>query len=107
MFDGVAGPHLVILFRLSPCRAMLAGQGLTGKSSMFRCVLGLFVLLLPLFAAPAHAAQCGGDFQSFLATMAREAQAQGVSRGVIDQAFAGVSQDQGVLSFEVNGQLVK
>jgi lytic murein transglycosylase len=32
--------------------------------------------------------------------MSREAQAQGVSRGVIDQAFAGVSQDQNVLSFD-------
>ena len=48
----------------------------------------------------ALAAQCGGDFNAFLATMSREAQAQGVSRAVIDQAFAGVTQDQGVLSFD-------
>jgi lytic murein transglycosylase len=60
----------------------------------------LAVLFLALFATPSLAAQCGGDFQTFLASMAREAQQKGVSRGVIDQAFAGVSQDQGVLSFD-------
>ncbi len=32
--------------------------------------------------------------------MARDAQAAGVSRGVIDQAFAGISLDQSVLSFD-------
>ena len=53
-----------------------------------------------LFAAPASAAQCGGDFNTFLAAMAREARAAGVSRGVIDQAFAGVTADQAVLAFD-------
>ena len=53
-----------------------------------------------LLAAPAYAAQCGGDFNSFLAAMGREAQATGVSRAVIDSAFAGVSQDQNVLGFD-------
>ena len=52
----------------------------------------LFALLLTLLvAAPASAAQCGGDFNAFLGAMARDAQAAGVSRSVIDQAFAGVS----------------
>jgi len=60
----------------------------------------LVVLLLMLFATPSLAAQCGGDFNGFVAAMSREAAAQGVSRGVIDQAFAGVAQDQGVLSFD-------
>ena len=32
--------------------------------------------------------------------MAREAQAAGVSRGVIDQALAGVTLDQDVLAFD-------
>ena len=32
--------------------------------------------------------------------MSREAQAAGVSRGVIDQAFAGVTSDPAVLSFD-------
>jgi lytic murein transglycosylase len=58
------------------------------------------LLLSLLFAAPAHAAQCGGDFRAFLAAMGREAQAAGVSRAVIDQAFAGVTQDQAVLNFD-------
>jgi lytic murein transglycosylase len=57
----------------------------------------LFALV---FTVPSQAAPCGGDFQAFLATMGREAQAQGVSRTVIDQAFAGVTQDQAVLSFD-------
>jgi len=62
----------------------------------------LFALLLLTFsfAAPAQAAQCGGDFNAFIAAMSREAAAQGVSRAVLDQAFAGVSQDQGVLAFD-------
>ena len=53
-----------------------------------------------IIAASAHAAQCGGDFHAFLSTMSREAQAAGVSRPVIDQALAGVSQDQAVLAFD-------
>jgi len=56
---------------------------------------GIFLLV-----GPVHAAQCGGDFQSFLSAMARDAAAAGVSRGVIDQAFAGVTVDSAVLSFD-------
>ena len=65
---------------------------------MFR----FFALFLPAFllACPASAAQCGGDFQTFLAAMARDAQAAGVSRAVIDQAFAGVTSDSAVLNFD-------
>ena len=64
-------------------------------------IRALAVVLLTLAsAAPSLAAQCGGDFQAFLATMGREAQQQGVSRAVIDQAFAGVTQDPGVLAFD-------
>ena len=57
----------------------------------------LFTLVL---AAPAQAAQCGGNFSSFLSQMARDAQAQGVSPAVIAQGFAGVAPDQNVLSFD-------
>jgi lytic murein transglycosylase len=65
---------------------------------MFRlCAAALASFVL---AAPAQAAQCGGDFQTFLAGMSREAQAAGVSRAVIDQALAGVTIDQNVLSFD-------
>jgi lytic murein transglycosylase len=52
------------------------------------------------FAAPASAAQCGGNFNSFVAQMARDAQAQGVSQQVITQAFAGLAPDQTVLAFD-------
>jgi len=58
----------------------------------------LFVMLL--LAAPVRAAPCGGDFNGFLAAMARDAQGQGVSRGVIDSAFAGVTPDPAVLAFD-------
>ena len=62
----------------------------------------LFALILfgVLLAAPARAAQCGGDFNTFLSGMGRDATAAGVSRNVIDQAFAGVTIDQAVLAFD-------
>jgi lytic murein transglycosylase len=61
----------------------------------------LTALLLTLsLAAPAQAARCGGDFNGFLAEMAREAQSAGISRAVIAQAFAGVTIDQAVLRFD-------
>jgi lytic murein transglycosylase len=53
-----------------------------------------------LSAVPAQAAQCGGNFQTFLAAIGREAQAAGVSRQVIDQAFAGLAPDPAVLEFD-------
>jgi lytic murein transglycosylase len=53
-----------------------------------------------VLAVPAHAAQCGGDFSTFLTAMGREAQAAGVSRQVVDQAFAGVTVDPAVLAFD-------
>ena len=66
-----------------------------GKS----CRLLLAPVLL-LLAAPALAAPCGGDFNAFLAAIARDAQGQGVSRAVIDQAFAGLTPDPAVLAFD-------
>ena len=66
-----------------------------GKSC--RLVLALVLLLL---IAPALAAPCGGDFNAFLAATARDAQGQGVSRAVIDQAFAGLTPDAAVLAFD-------
>ena len=65
---------------------------------MLRLVATL--LLTAAFAAPAFAAKCGGDFTTFLGEMAREAQAAGVSRGVIGEAFAGLSPDPKVLDFD-------
>jgi lytic murein transglycosylase len=58
------------------------------------------LLVTVFFAAPASAAQCGGNFNSFVAQMARDAQAQGVSQQVIAQAFAGLAPDQTVLAFD-------
>jgi lytic murein transglycosylase len=51
-------------------------------------------------ATSAHAARCGGDFNSFVAAMSQEAAAAGVSQAVISQAFAGVTQDAAVLNFD-------
>src|SRR5580693_5981935 len=60
----------------------------------------LLAFVLLLLAAPALAAPCGGDFNAFLAAIARDAQGQGVSRAVIDQAFAGLTPDPAVLAFD-------
>jgi lytic murein transglycosylase len=63
-----------------------------------RSLAALSIMLL--LTAHVRAASCGGDFGSFLASIAREAQSAGVSRGVIDTAFAGVSIDPAVLAFD-------
>lgn len=63
--------------------------------------LRLAIVLCSLTAAtPSFAARCGGDFQTFVSAMAGEARAAGISQGVISQAFAGVTQDPAVLSFD-------
>jgi len=62
-------------------------------------IIALFLFVI-LSVSSARAAQCGGDFNGFLSAMARDAQAAGVSRSVIDQAFAGVTLDQNVLAFD-------
>ena len=69
-----------------------------GGPMIARFLLALFATLF--IAAHARAAQCGGDFNTFLSAMGREAQAAGVSRDVIAQAFAGVTIDPAVLSFD-------
>ncbi|WFU42018.1 lytic murein transglycosylase [Bradyrhizobium sp. CB82] len=63
--------------------------------------LGLAVAFVGLLASgPAQAARCGGDFNSFLAGMASEAQAAGVSASVTGAAFSGVTEDGAVLAFD-------
>ncbi len=52
------------------------------------------------FATPAFAARCGGDFNSFVASMSQEAASAGISQAVISQALGGVQQDMGVLNFD-------
>lgn len=58
------------------------------------------VCLSMLSAASALAAKCGGDFDTFIAAISREAQAQGVSSATIQAALGGVTQDQAVLAFD-------
>jgi lytic murein transglycosylase len=52
------------------------------------------------FATPSFAARCGGDFNTFVASMSAEAAAAGISQGVISQALSGVTQDPTVLNFD-------
>jgi lytic murein transglycosylase len=62
-------------------------------------ILSAFVVAL-LLATPTFAAQCGGDFNTFVANISREAAAKGISQAVISQALSGVTQDPAVLSFD-------
>ena len=63
-------------------------------------IVAASVLLSPGSVMRAEAAQCGGDFNSFISAMSREAQAQGVSQAVLSQALGGVSLDPAVLAFD-------
>ena len=65
--------------------------------SPLRLVVLLFALLL---STPSHAARCGGDFKTFLASMSADAQAAGISPNVTSTALGGVQQDMAVLSFD-------
>src|SRR5580692_4956553 len=58
------------------------------------------ILLALVVTTPAFAARCGGDFNSFLASMSADAQAAGISQAVIGEAFAGVTEDGAVLNFD-------
>src|SRR5260221_2367287 len=51
-------------------------------------------------ASPALAARCGGDFNTFVASISSEAAAAGISQGVISSALSGVQQDPAVLNFD-------
>src|SRR6516225_5602144 len=86
------------LFRLS--RAMMPSppRGTSMRCPPLRSTAILFCSLL--FATPAGAATCGGDFSAFLVAMSREAAAVGISRTVTDNAFAGLTQDGAVLAFD-------
>jgi lytic murein transglycosylase len=63
--------------------------------------LRLVIILSALvFAVPASAARCGGDFNAFVASISAEAQAAGISQGVINSALGGVTEDAAVLNFD-------
>ena len=53
-----------------------------------------------LASTAAHAARCGGDFNSFVQNISAEAASAGISQGVISQALGGVTQDMAVLNFD-------
>jgi lytic murein transglycosylase len=57
-------------------------------------------LVAMTLSAPAYAAKCGGDFNTFIGAMGREAQAAGVSGAVVGQALTGVTPDATVLDFD-------
>ena len=64
-------------------------------------MLGRSILFVALtFATPSLAARCGGDFNTFVASMAAEAQAAGVSASVTSAALGGVTVDGAVLAFD-------
>src|SRR5882724_8852715 len=67
---------------------------------MLKLRLSIFLSFLLLLATPTFAAQCGGDFNTFVANISREAAAKGISQSVISQALSGVTQDPAVLSFD-------
>jgi len=60
----------------------------------------LLVLPFLLLSLPAQAAQCGGDFRSFLGAMAADARAAGIGQRTIETAFAGVTPDPAVIAFD-------
>ncbi|CAL8974760.1 Membrane-bound lytic murein transglycosylase B [Rhodoplanes serenus] len=76
------------------------GMMIRAAAARLRPLAAALAVSVGIGAGPAVAAQCGGDFGTFLAAIGREAQAQGVSRAVIDQAFAGVTADPAVLAFD-------
>src|ERR1700686_1132448 len=63
--------------------------------------LRLAVLFGTVIAAtPALAVRCGGDFNTFVASMSAEAAAAGISQSVTSSALGGVQQDMAVLNFD-------
>src|ERR1700716_2252444 len=66
---------------------------------MLRLRLSILLLTLAL-STPSFAARCGGDFNTFMASMSAEAQAAGISQSVISQALGSVTPDPAVLNFD-------
>jgi len=75
------------------------------KGLLLRRCITLFCLSL-LFALPAQAAECGGDFRVFLDAISGEAIKAGLSPATVAKAFAGVSPDRAVLAFDRRQQSV-
>ncbi len=60
----------------------------------------LTAILALTLATAAQAAKCGGEFNTFIAEISREAAAAGISRGVISSALGEVTYDAKVMSFD-------
>jgi len=68
-------------------------------------IRGLPALCLSLLVSfsiidAAGAAQCGGDFRSFIASASSDAVAKGITADVINTALSGVTDDASVLAFD-------
>jgi lytic murein transglycosylase len=70
-------------------------QGILMRKLLLAVVFGTVVAATPSFAA-----RCGGDFNTFVASISAEAAAAGISQGVISSALSGVQQDMAVLNFD-------
>jgi lytic murein transglycosylase len=66
---------------------------------MFKLCLAMAACAI-VTATPTSAAPCGGDFNTFVASISREAAAKGISPSVISQALSGVTPDPAVLAFD-------
>jgi lytic murein transglycosylase len=75
----------------------LAAEG--KEISMLKLRLAVFVGAM-LATTPSFAARCGGDFNTFVASMSSEAAADGISQSVASSALGGVTQDMAVLNFD-------
>jgi lytic murein transglycosylase len=61
---------------------------------------GVALATAALIAAPALAAQCGGDFDAFLSEFSRDAAAQKISQATIQDAFARLTPDPRVIQLD-------
>ena len=76
-----------------------SGREILQETNMLKLRLAVFLAAV-LVTGAAQAARCGGDFNSFLASMSSDAQAAGVSSSVVSSAFAGLTEDGSVLAFD-------
>jgi lytic murein transglycosylase len=67
---------------------------------MFRRIVAIPLVLMAFGATPARAAECGGDFNTFLSDFAREAAAQKISQQTIHSAFDGLTPDPRVIQLD-------
>jgi lytic murein transglycosylase len=92
-------PADVIVRTQVPCHH-LSHDRQTGFIMVTRILATVLVSASIFAATPTFAAQCGGDFQTFVGSMSREAQAAGISQATISEALGGVTQDAAVLAFD-------